>query len=406
MAAEVLSDTAIETVAWDHADAVRLRADQQREIDLRYAQPGVPSVTAGPDPRDQVDPSIVFATLLLRVGGEPAGHAAMRDLSGRDDHQGGLHPEGTAEVKRVYVAPGFRGRGLSRTLMNAAEDAARAAGVRHLILESGLMQPESLGLYLRLGYDPVEPFGVFADEPDSRCFGKWLVPAQSVPGGVPDGGAVGGSAADGGAADGGAVAGAAAERRPAPSSGPEIREVPWDDPDAAALRRGMWAFLRELYPDLVRDVEARGGYDAADAERGRAACATFLATLDGRPVGCATLAAAQVGPAHLTMDPLIGYAGLAQSGAELSADDPGGFEMRSVFVDPSARRAGVAKALVRQIEDAARRRGGLALYLATGVRQPEALRLYVGAGYRPVLPFPPHDDPQNAELLFLGRKLA
>jgi GNAT superfamily N-acetyltransferase len=118
-------------------------------------------------------------------------------------------------------------------------------------------------------------------------------------------------------------------------------------------------------------------------------------------VGCATLAAAQVGPTHLTTDPLIGYAGLAQSSAGLGAEDPHGFEMRSVFVDPSARRAGVAKALVRHIEESARRRGGLALYLATGVRQPEALRLYVGLGYRPVLPFPPHDDPKDALLLLL-----
>lgn len=181
MVAEVLAGLTVETVGWDHVDAVRLRADQQQEIDLRYAQPGRPSTTDAdgapvPDARDQVDPSNVFATLLLRVDGEPAGHAALRDLSGRDDYQGGLHPDGTAEVKRVYVAPGFRGRGLSRTLMTVAEDAARAAGVRHLILESGLMQPESLGLYLRLGYDPVESFGVFSDEPGSRCFGKWLVP--------------------------------------------------------------------------------------------------------------------------------------------------------------------------------------------------------------------------------------
>jgi len=394
MAAEVLAGTTIETVAWDHADAVRLRADQQREIDLRYAQPGMPPVTSGPDPRDQVDPSIVFATLLLRVEGEPAGHAAMRDLSGRDDHQGGLHPEGTAEVKRVYVAPDFRGRGLSRALMNAAEDVARAAGVRHLILESGLMQPESLGLYLRLGYDPVEPFGVFADEPDSRCFGKWLVPAQSVPGSVADDGAV-----DDGAADG-----AEAERRPAPPSGPEIREVPWDDPAAAALRRDMWAFLRELYPDLAHDVEARGGHEVVDAEHGRTAHATFLATLDGKPVGCATLGPARTGPAHLTADPLSGFSGLARSGAGPSDDEPGGFELRSVFVDSSARRAGVAKALVRHVEDAARRRGGLALYLNTGVWQPEALRLYVRLGYRPVLPYPPY-GPRNAVLMFLGKAL-
>jgi GNAT superfamily N-acetyltransferase len=389
MAAEVLAGISIESVGWEHADAVRLRDEQQREIDLRYAAPGMPAVTgsdgaSGQDPRDRVDPSNVFATLLLRVDGEPAGHAAMRDLSGRDDHQGGLHPDGTAEVKRVYVAPAFRGRGLSRTLMNAAEDAARAAGVRHLILESGLMQPESLGLYLRLGYDPVEPFGVFSDEPESRCFGKWLVAAP----------------------------GSRAPRRPlvvepveTPASGPEIREIPWDDPDAAALRRGMWAFLEGLYPDLAHDVAARGGYDVLDVERGRAARATFLATLDGRPVGCATLAAAHVGPAHLTADPLDGVAGLAPLGADLSADDPGGFEITSVFVDPSARRAGIAKALVRHVEEAARRRGGLALYLGTGTRQPEALRLYVGLGYRPVLPFPPHDDPQDAVILPLGKAL-
>ncbi|MEU4384769.1 GNAT family N-acetyltransferase [Promicromonospora sp. NPDC023805] len=380
MTADVLAGISIENVGWDHGEAVRLRTEQQREIDARYAPPGTPSVTSGPDPRDQVDPSIVFATLLLRVDGEPAGHAAMRDLSGRDDHQGGLHPDGTAEVKRVYVAPDFRGRGLSRTLMRAAEDVARAAGVRHLILESGLMQPESLGLYLRLGYEPVEPFGVFADEPDSRCFGKWLVPDPSP------------------SSDGPPLIEPVETR-------PETREVPWDDPAAAALRRGMWAFHQERYPELVRDVEARGGYDAVDAERGRDARATFLATLVGQPVGCATLAAAQVGPAHLTADPMIGYAGLAQSGVGVGAEDPSGFEMRSVFVDPSARRAGVAKALVRQIEESARRRGGRALYLVTGVRQPEALRFYVGLGYRPVLPYPPHDAPDPL-LLFLGRKLA
>jgi GNAT superfamily N-acetyltransferase len=390
VAAEVLAGISIERVGWDHGEAVRLRTEQQREIDARYAQPGVAPVTSGPDPRDQVDPSIVFATLLLRVDGEPAGHAAMRDLSGRDDHQGGLHPDGTAEVKRVYVAPGFRGRGLSRTLMNAAEDVARAAGVRHLILESGLMQPESLGLYLRLGYDPVEPFGVFADEPDSRCFGKWLGsgsrqarPTEDV---VPR-------------------PVAEPESLVEPVETPEIREVPWDDPAAAALRRGMWAFQQERYPELVRDIEARGGYDVFDAERGRDARATFLATLDGQPVGCATLAAAQVGPAHLTADPLTGYAGLARPGVGLGAEDPRGFEMRSVFVDPSARRAGVAKALVRQIEESARRRGGLALYLVTGVRQPEALRLYVRLGYRPVLPFPPHAAADDPLLLFLGKAL-
>lgn len=384
MVAEVLAGLTIETIGWDHPDAVRLRAEQQHEIDLRYAQPGRPS-SVGPDPRDQVDPSNVFATLLLRVDGEPAGHAALRDLSGRDDYRGGLHPDGTAEVKRVYVAPGFRGRGLSRTLMIAAEDTARAAGVRHLILETGLMQPESLGLYLRMGYDPVESFGVFSDEPGSRCFGKRLVPEPSV-----------------------------SRPEAEPVATPELREVPWGDPGAAALRRAMWAFHQERYPELARDVEARGGHDVVDAERGRSALATFVATLDGQPVGCATVAASLAGPDHLTADPLRGVAGLAHvttgadpAGADTAAAGLGthGFEMRSVFVDPAARRAGVATALVRQIEAEARRRGGLALYLGTGIRQPEALRLYVKLGYRPVLPYPPHDGPDDPLLLFLGKPL-
>lgn len=431
MAAEVLAGLTIETVGWDHPDAVRLRAEQQREIDLRYAQPGRPSDGDGlpvPDGRDQVDPSNVFATLLLRVDGEPAGHAAVRDLSGRDDYRGGRHPEGTAEVKRVYVAPGHRGRGLSRTLMEAVEDVARDAGVRHLILESGLMQPESLGLYLRLGYDPVESFGVFSDEPGSRCFGKWLAPGGPIDPtaapGVESGRAVSPGTGDdlpalfgGGAENAGATsyaAGAPGE----PAQGLELREVSWDDPGAASLRRAMWAFHQERYPEMVRDIEARGGHEAVDAERGRSVLATFVALLDGRPVGCASLLAAQAGPEHLAADPLRGVAGLvaasaastATAGAEVDgrpapARESHGFEMRSVFVDPAARCAGVATSLVRQVEAEARRRDGRALFLATGIRQPEALRLYVRLGYRPVLPYPPHDTPDDPLLLFLAKPL-
>ncbi|MFI2488280.1 GNAT family N-acetyltransferase [Promicromonospora kroppenstedtii] len=391
MVAEVLAGLTVETVGWGHVDAVRLRADQQQEIDLRYAQPGRPSTTDAdgapvPDARDQVDPSNVFATLLLRVDGEPAGHAALRDLSGRDDYQGGLHPDGTAEVKRVYVAPRFRGRGLSRTLMTVAEDAARAAGVRHLILESGLMQPESLGLYLRLGYDPVESFGVFSDEPGSRCFGKWLVPDAAPAGTAP---LVEASLVE------------PVESPQAPASAPVLREVPWDDPDAAALRRAMWAYLEPLYPQLARVVEARGGHDVVDVDRGRTALVTVLATLDGRPVGCATLAASPVGPEHLTADPLRGVGGIA---AVAEAGESRGFELQSVFVDPSVRRAGVASALVGHLEEVARRRGGLAAYLNTGIRQPTALRLYGKLGYRPVLPYPPYDS-DDAQLLFLGKPL-
>lgn len=250
------------------------------------------------------------------------------------------------------------------------------------------MQPESLGLYLRMGYDPVASFGVFSDEPDSRCFGKWLR-GPAAP-------------ADPSSAE------PASPAAPAATARPEIREVPWADPGAAALRRAMWAFHQERYPELVRDVEARGGHDAVDAERGQTALTTFVATLDGRPVGCATVAPSLAGPEHLVADPLRGVGGLAVAAPAESGDalgSPRGLEMRTVFVDPAARRAGVATALVRQAEAEARSRGALALYLGTGIRQPEALRLYVKLGYRPVLPYPPHDNADEPLLLFLGKPL-
>jgi hypothetical protein len=42
------------------------------------------------------------------------------------------------------------------------------------VLETGTRQPEAIALYLSSGYVPVEKFGTYRDEPDSRCYGKDL----------------------------------------------------------------------------------------------------------------------------------------------------------------------------------------------------------------------------------------
>ena len=49
--------------------------------------------------------------------------------------------------------------------------------------------------------------------------------------------------------------------------------------------------------------------------------------------------------------------------------------------------AGVSKAVLAGLEDAARERGWTTLRLETGPRQPEAIGLYTGAGYRPIEAF-------------------
>jgi GNAT superfamily N-acetyltransferase len=57
-----------------------------------------------------------------------------------------------AELKRMYVVPGARGRGVARVLLAALEDGARALGYRRVRLDTGAQQPHALALYERAGY--------------------------------------------------------------------------------------------------------------------------------------------------------------------------------------------------------------------------------------------------------------
>ncbi len=70
-----------------------------------------------------------------------------------------------AEIKRVFVLEDFRGQGLSNKLMHFLEDELRQRGVGLIRLETGVRQPEALGLYRKLGYRERGPFGAY--RPDS-----------------------------------------------------------------------------------------------------------------------------------------------------------------------------------------------------------------------------------------------
>ena len=85
----------------------------------------------------------------------------------------------TAEVKRMYVAPGGRHLGLARAMLAHLEDTAREAGAEVMVLETGIRQPEAIALYESSGYTPVPGFGFYRDSPISRCFAR---PLQVVAG--------------------------------------------------------------------------------------------------------------------------------------------------------------------------------------------------------------------------------
>lgn len=84
---------------------------------------------------------------------------------------GGLKrlPDGACEIKRMYVLPDARGRGLARELLHALEDAARRLGYAVVRLDTGPRQPHARRLYETAGYVAV---GNFNDDPVATYFGE------------------------------------------------------------------------------------------------------------------------------------------------------------------------------------------------------------------------------------------
>ena len=103
------------------------------------------------------------AFLVGRERGEPV---ACGGIARYDDS--------TAEIRRMYVVPEARGRGLSRRVLTALEDEARALGYSLVRLETGNLQTEAIGLYASAGFGPIPRYGPFANDPRSVCFEKRL----------------------------------------------------------------------------------------------------------------------------------------------------------------------------------------------------------------------------------------
>ena len=109
-------------------------------------------------------PAGVF--LVARIDGRPVGSGAVRALPGG--------PPATGEVKRMYVEPEARRRGVSRAILARLEAEAAGLGYRRLQLETGDQQPEAIALYESAGWHQITPYGQYAVEDGSVCFAKDL----------------------------------------------------------------------------------------------------------------------------------------------------------------------------------------------------------------------------------------
>ena len=129
------------------------------EIEDRYGEP-------------DADPDHLTADDLA----PPVGAFVVAWLDGVAVACGGLrrYDDDVGELKRLYVDPRARGRGMARQVLNQLEARARGLGYWRLLLETGVLQPEAIALYTSAGYEPIEPDGFYRTSPFSRCFAKTL----------------------------------------------------------------------------------------------------------------------------------------------------------------------------------------------------------------------------------------
>jgi len=145
------------------AEATWLLREMTAEVVRRYSD-----ILDASAPPQTNDPDVArSAFLIARVDNQPIGCAALRPLEAE-----------IAEVRRMYVVPSARRRGIGRRLLAELEGQARQFGYRVLRLETGNRQHEALALYKACGFVRVPPFGKHVGDPVSVCFEKKLPDAQ------------------------------------------------------------------------------------------------------------------------------------------------------------------------------------------------------------------------------------
>ena len=77
-----------------------------------------------------------------------------------------------AEIKRMYIRPAFRRRGLARAMLDHLAAFARNRGITCLRLETGIHQHEAIALYEQYGFGRIPPFGPYQGEGVSFCYEK------------------------------------------------------------------------------------------------------------------------------------------------------------------------------------------------------------------------------------------
>jgi putative acetyltransferase len=139
------------------ADAAALLEELDHDLQERYPRHAIHGVELA-----KLDGGQGFF-VVARLDGQAVGCGAVRVLE-----------PGLGEVKRMFVRPEARRRGVALAVLDKLEAKAREMGIRTLCLETGRRQPEAIALYERQGYRRTPCFGEYVSDPFSVCYEKTL----------------------------------------------------------------------------------------------------------------------------------------------------------------------------------------------------------------------------------------
>ncbi len=149
-------------------------------ISLRTVEPTEPAIRALIEALDEYRKSLYPLEFTLLVPPEKLKSPPIVFLAAYEDDQllgcGGIDftdPD-YAEIRKMYVEPAARGKGVADLLLNALEQQARQRQYHLICLETGKFQEAAMGLYQKHGYQPSKAFGPYQENPYSRYYSKTL----------------------------------------------------------------------------------------------------------------------------------------------------------------------------------------------------------------------------------------
>jgi GNAT superfamily N-acetyltransferase len=136
--------------------ATRLLASFVEEIAERLPGGFNPELSVSASP-EELAPPVGDFLVVVDSAGDGIGCGGLKDLGSR-----------VFEIKRMWIAPSYRGRGYARALLGALEDRARELGAIELRLDTSSVLDEAVGLYRTTGYVEVAPYN------DNRYASLWF----------------------------------------------------------------------------------------------------------------------------------------------------------------------------------------------------------------------------------------